>query len=58
MTEKGELVCAAATGDGFKALNRAQIMPDHVRAFPAVADGYFYARSTDKLFCFDLTKGK
>ena len=58
MTEKGELVCASATADGFKALNRAQIMPDHVRAFPALANGFLYARSTDKLFCFDLTKRK
>ena len=56
MTEKGELVCAAASPDGFKALARAQIMPDHVRAFPALADGFLFARSKDKLFCFDLSR--
>jgi outer membrane protein assembly factor BamB len=55
LTEKGELVCAAAAPDGFKALARAQIMPDQVRAFPALADGFLYARSKDKLFCFDLS---
>jgi outer membrane protein assembly factor BamB len=56
MTERGELVCAAASPDGFKALARAQIMPDHVRALPALADGLLYARSKDKLFCFNLSR--
>ncbi len=56
LTEHGELVRAAAVPAGFKALARAQIMPDHVRAYPALSDGFLYARSTDKLFCFDLSR--
>jgi outer membrane protein assembly factor BamB len=56
LTEKGELIRAATGPEGFKALARAQIMPDHVRAFPALADGLLYARGKDKLFCFDLSR--
>jgi len=56
LTEGGELVCAAAAPEGFKAFARAQIMPDQVRAFPALADGFLYARGKDKLFCFDLSR--
>jgi outer membrane protein assembly factor BamB len=54
LTEKGELVRAPATSKGFKAMNRAQILPLLVRAHPALADGLFYARSKDKLVCVDL----
>jgi outer membrane protein assembly factor BamB len=56
LTERGELICAAASPESFKALARAQIMPDEVRAFPALADGFLYARGKDKLFCFDLSR--
>jgi outer membrane protein assembly factor BamB len=55
LTEQGELIRVAAEPEGFKALARAQIMPDQVRAFPALADGLLYARGKDKLFCFDLS---
>jgi outer membrane protein assembly factor BamB len=54
LTEKGELIRAPASPEGFKPSDRAQIMPVHVRAYPALADGFLYARGTDKLFCFDL----
>jgi outer membrane protein assembly factor BamB len=56
LTEKGELIQAAAAPEGFKSLARAQIMPEGVRACPALADGFLYARSKDKLFCFDLSR--
>ncbi len=58
LTEKGELIRAAATPDGFKPNARAQVLPFQVRAFPALADGYLYARSKDKLVCVDLGKGR
>jgi outer membrane protein assembly factor BamB len=56
LTDKGELIRAAAAPEGFKAFARVQIMPDQVRAFPALADGFLYARGKDKLFCFDLSR--
>ena len=54
MTERGELIQAPASPTGFKPTQRAQILPFVVRAHPALADGYFYARSKDKLVCVDL----
>lgn len=58
LTERGELIRAAATPDGFKPNARAQILPFQVRAYPALADGLFYARNKDKLVCVDLRKTK
>jgi outer membrane protein assembly factor BamB len=55
LTDGGELIRVAAAPDAYKELARVQIMPDQVRAFPALADGYLYARGKDKLFCFDLS---
>jgi outer membrane protein assembly factor BamB len=54
LTEKGELICAPATPSDFKPVARAQILPYGVRAYPAIADGLFYARSGEKLLCLDL----
>jgi len=54
LTEKGELLRAPATPEGFKPIDRAQILPFVVRAHPALANGLFYARSKDKLACIDL----
>ena len=56
LTEKGELICASASPTGFNPVARAQILPYGVRAYPAIADGLFYARSGDKLVCLDLRK--
>ena len=58
LTEKGELVCAPASPDGFKPSARAQILPFVVRAHPALADGFLHARSKDKLVCVDLRNHK
>jgi outer membrane protein assembly factor BamB len=54
LTEKGELLRAPASPEGFKPTARAQILPFVVRAHPALANGLFYARSKDKLVCVDL----
>ena len=56
LTEKGELIRAAAVPDGFKSNARAQILPYQVRAYPALADGHLFARSKNKLVCVDLGK--
>jgi outer membrane protein assembly factor BamB len=57
MREGGELVLASATPDAFRPLARAKILPGVVRAFPALADGYFYVRNENTLVCLDLGKG-
>jgi outer membrane protein assembly factor BamB len=54
LTEKGQLVAAPATPDGFKPTARAQVLPFECRAYPALAGGRLYARSKDKLVCVDL----
>ena len=56
LTERGELIQATASPAEFKPANRAQILPSTARAYPALADGLFYARSKDKLVCVDLRK--
>jgi outer membrane protein assembly factor BamB len=54
LTERGLLIRAPATPDGFKPTARAQILPSDVRAFPALANGFLFARSKAQLKCLDL----
>ena len=54
LTERGELLRAPATPAGFKPTGRAQVLPSEVRAFPALANGFLYARSQDQLWCLNL----
>lgn len=56
LTEKGELIVAPANPDGFKPASHTQVLPFNSRAYPALADGLYYARSKDKLVCVDLGK--
>ena len=57
LRENGELVLAAASPDAFRPIARAQILQGVVRAYPALADGYVYARnSADTLVCLDLRR--
>jgi len=58
LTETGELLLAPASPDGFKPVARAQLLPNGVRAYPALADGRLYARSKDTLVCVDLRPSK
>jgi len=58
LTERGELILAPASAGGFKAIARAQILPNQVRAYPALADGFLYARSKDRLICLDLRQNQ
>jgi outer membrane protein assembly factor BamB len=56
MRENGELVLAPASPDAFRPLTRAKVLPATVRAFPALADGYFYVRNENTLICLDLRR--
>jgi outer membrane protein assembly factor BamB len=56
MRENGELVMIRAAPDRFEALSRAQILPGTVRAYPAIANGLFYARNGNTLVCVRLGK--
>lgn len=58
LNERGELIRAPATPKGFKPDARVQALPFQVRAYPAIADGYFYARNKNKLVCLDLSNHK
>ena len=57
LRESGELILAAATPEAFKPIAHAQILTGVVRAYPAVADGFLYARNaTGTLVCIDLRR--
>jgi outer membrane protein assembly factor BamB len=59
LRETGELVLAPANPQAFKPIAQAQVLPATVRATPALADGYLFARNEDTrdndvLVCLDL----
>ena len=54
LTEKGDLVVAPATPDGFKPSARAKVLKTTCRAHAALAGGLFYARDQDTLVCLDV----
>lgn len=58
LKETGELMMAAATPQAFSPIAQARILPQTVRSFPALADGFLYARNNDThkdvLVCLDL----
>jgi outer membrane protein assembly factor BamB len=57
LRENGELVLAAASPDAFRPLARARVLPGVTRAYPALSDGFLYARnSEDTLVCLDLRR--
>jgi outer membrane protein assembly factor BamB len=47
LRETGELVLAEASPQAFRPLARAQILPPTLRGYPAIADGFLYARNSD-----------
>jgi outer membrane protein assembly factor BamB len=57
LTEKGQLLLAPASPDGWKPTARAQVLGFDTRAYPALADGLLFARDKNKLVCLGL-KGK
>jgi outer membrane protein assembly factor BamB len=56
LRENGELVLAPASPDGFTPLARARILMGTVRAYPALSDGYLFARNDDTLIALDLRR--
>lgn len=54
LRETGELILADASPDRFRPIARAQVLDPPVRAYPALANGYLYARNEDTLICLDL----
>ncbi len=56
LTEQGELIRAAASPAKYQEIGRAQILSGNVRAYPAIADGFIFARSANQLVCYDLTR--
>jgi outer membrane protein assembly factor BamB len=57
LRENGELVLTPASPDGFKPLARARILSGTTRAYPALSDGFLYARNAeDTLVCLDLRR--
>ena len=56
LRENGELLMIRATAERFDVISRAQILPGTVRAYPALANGLFYARNENTLVCVRLRK--
>jgi len=56
LLESGELVLAEANGEAYKELERAQVLGAQLRAYPALVDGFLYARDKTKLVKIDLSK--
>jgi outer membrane protein assembly factor BamB len=56
LTEKGELIAAGASSKEFKVVSRAQVLAFESRAYPALANGLFFARSKRQMICLDLRK--
>lgn len=54
LLETGELVLARATPEKYDEVARAQILGSDVRAYPALADGFLFARDKTKLIKVDL----
>ena len=56
LRETGELIIADASPDAFKPIARAQLLPETLRAFPAIADGILYVRNEKTLIAVDLRR--
>jgi outer membrane protein assembly factor BamB len=54
LTEKGELIKAPASAREFKPTARAQVLGFETRAYPALANGLFFARDKRRMVCLDL----
>lgn len=54
LTERGELIVAAASERGFESRARAQVLGANTRAFPALSNGLWLGRDTRQLVCLQL----
>jgi outer membrane protein assembly factor BamB len=54
--ETGELVIAAASPKAYQAIATARVLPQTIRAYPAIAGGLVYLRNDVTLVALDLRK--
>ncbi|HXG47903.1 MAG TPA: PQQ-binding-like beta-propeller repeat protein [Methylomirabilota bacterium] len=54
LSDRGELIVAAAEPDGYREMGRSHILGGEVRAHPALAAGRLYARNRTHLISVDL----
>jgi outer membrane protein assembly factor BamB len=55
LSDKGELVTAEATGEGYRPISRAKVVEGKTWTMPTLANGRLYIRTTQgKLVCLDL----
>ena len=56
LKENGELLLVRASPEAFHIAAKSQIISPTVRAYPAIANGYLYARNQKELICVSLKK--
>lgn len=56
LSEKGELTIASASPEKFNVIGKASILAGECRAYPALANGFYFARDKEILICVDLRK--
>jgi outer membrane protein assembly factor BamB len=54
LNERGELLLAGLTPEGYRGLGKASVLTGQVWAHPAYADGCVYARSDEEVVCVPL----
>ncbi len=54
LTERGDLILAAANPGRFQAVAKAEVVPGTVRAYPALAHRRLYVRNENTLYCLRL----
>lgn len=53
--ERGELVLAEASPEGFQVLSRKRLLPGVIRAYPALSEATLYVRNQRTLAAFDVS---
>jgi outer membrane protein assembly factor BamB len=53
--ERGDLVLAEASPQGFRVLSRRPLIPGVIRAYPALSDATLYVRNARTLAAFDVS---
>lgn len=56
LSDKGKLVIAEATPEGYQELAKAQVIEGKSWTSPTFADGKLYLRNRKEMACYDLTK--
>jgi outer membrane protein assembly factor BamB len=53
--ERGDMLLAAASPEGFRVLSRERLIPGVIRAYPALSDATLYVRNEGTLAAFDVS---